>query len=305
MVFNRNVRAPSTRDLRNCTKNHGTAERSVFTMSGAGAYEEWERKRRDDPRTTWELINTALTETNEEAAWEPVEVLHFRATHEVFDAARRLCASPCARERSLGADILGQLGVPERVLGLPCVDVLIGLLAAEHDENVLYSICIALGHQGDPRAIAPLSRWKKHPSAEVRYGVAYGLAGHDNALAVRTLIELSNDDDAGVRDWATFALGQQIDLDTQEIRDALCRRLDDSDRDARGEALVGLARRQDPRVIEPLARELRSDDVGDLAFEAAHAIADPRLLSALRELAEDCDDEDIKDAISRCEDHLA
>jgi hypothetical protein len=61
-------------------------------------------------------------------------------------------------------------------------------------------------------------------------------------------------------------------------------RVTDPDDDTRGEALVGLAKRKDLRVLEPLTQELTSAEVGLLAIEAAELLADPRLASALLEL---------------------
>jgi hypothetical protein len=68
--------------------------------------------------------------------------------------------------------------------------------------------------------------------------------------------------------------------------EALVSRLVDSYDDARGEALVGLARRKDERVIEPLIKELTSENVGLLALEAAEDVASPRLLPSLLLLKE-------------------
>src|SRR5207249_882639 len=131
------------------------------------------------------------------------------------------------RERELGADILGQLGVPERVFQDDCVATLIGMLETENTPDALASVCIALGHQQDPRAVQPLSRLKRHPDPDVRYALVHGLLTQTDPLAVETLIELSGDEDEDVRDWATFGLGSQIDLDTPQIRHALVQRLDD------------------------------------------------------------------------------
>ena len=72
------------------------------------------REAQDDPRTVEELVSLALIEQDENAAWDVVSILHLRGTHEVFDAARSLCRSRCAAEQTLGANILGQLGVPDR-----------------------------------------------------------------------------------------------------------------------------------------------------------------------------------------------
>jgi hypothetical protein len=80
---------------------------------------------------------------------------------------------------------------------------------------------------------------------------------------------------------ATFGFGTLVEADTLETRDALYARAFDAHGDTRGEALVGLARRKDARVLEPLIRELDSDSVGRLAVEPAEAIGDPHLYPAL------------------------
>ncbi len=263
------------------------------------------REARNDPRPTHEFVTMALTEPDENAAWEAVVTLHFRGTREVFDAACNLCASACPQERTLGANILGQLGVPNRSFPTESVKVLLRLLEVESDEDVLDAICIALGHIHDPTAIPSLARLWTHPSAQVRYAVVYGLLGFEDQLAIKTLIEMSRDQDDLVRDWATFGLGTQIDADTPEIRAALFARVFDEDEGTRGEALVGLARRKDLRVIEPLIKELECyphAEYGSYGLEAAEEIADARLLPILTKmrLSADANDTRFDEAIRRC-----
>ena len=60
-----------------------------------------------------QLIQIALNEEDEDKAWDAVTVLQFRGTQEVLEAAQRLCESRNPEERELGANILGQLGVPQ------------------------------------------------------------------------------------------------------------------------------------------------------------------------------------------------
>jgi HEAT repeat protein len=127
---------------------------------------------------------------------------------------------------------------------------------------------------------------KNHPDAGVRFGVVLGVSCHEDDLAIQTLMELSADPDADVRNWATFGLGSQIDSDTPAIRASLVARLTDEDADTRGEALVGLARRQDQRMIEPLLKDLEDGYAGSLLVEAAAQIGDPRVYPALLWLRE-------------------
>lgn len=255
-----------------------------------------------DPRTNEELVSLALAEADEDKAWEAVTILHYRASREVLDLAGRLCESECPQERSLGANVLGQLGVPKRSFPDESLAVLLELIERDDNADVLNAACVALGHLHDPRAIGPLAGLRNHVSAGVRHGVVVGLAGYEDALAVRTLIALSDDADDLVRDWATFGLGSQIETDTPEIRDALFRRLKDPDHTTRGEALVGLARRKDSRVVEPLIEALLAGFEGSLILEAAAEIGDPRLLPFLVDLRtrRNRPDEALEEAIRKC-----
>lgn len=258
---------------------------------------------RDDCRTTEELIKLALNTEDEDEVWEIVPILHFRGNRELLEAAQKLCASEIPKERKLGVDILGQLGIPKRTFLNESLAILFKLLDTEKDSEVLYSIGIALGHIGDKRAIEPLVKFKNHPISEVRYGVTFGISGQEDKLAISTLIELSSDENEDVRNWATFGLGSQIDTDTIDIREALFQRLVDDEQEIRGEALVGLAIRRDERVVEPLIKDLSSNSVGSLVVEAAKEIGDARLYSALMQLKEwwNVDKNLLTEAINSCE----
>ncbi|MFZ5833340.1 MAG: HEAT repeat domain-containing protein [Planctomycetota bacterium] len=227
------------------------------------------------------MVRAALNEPDEHLAWDAVAALHFRGTRQVLDRANELRHSSDVAERSLGADILGQLGVPDRTFPDDCVQILLEMLSGESDAEVLRAILIALGHLGRPEAIGPAVRFRGHPDPAVRNAVVFSLTGHDDPRAIDGLIELSRDEDAHVRDWATFGLGTQTEADTPAIREALVERLTDSYQDARCEAMVGLARRHDRRVIPAISRELSSRDVSGLVFEAAELIAAPELYPQL------------------------
>lgn len=255
-----------------------------------------------------QLIQLALNTEDGDRDWHYLAALQFRGDREVLEAAKKLCFSKISEERSLSAAILGQLGIPERAFPEDSLAILLEMLEQESDPLVICDVGIALGHLYDARVIEPLLPLKNHPSADARFGCAYGLLCQEDDRAIATLIKLSSDPDFEVRNWSTFGLGSQIETDTPAIRDALWQRLTQEDFDdgetyeIYGEALVGLANRKDERVIEPLIKELTSDLVGEPAIEAAEAIGDPRLCNALVELQEwwDLDDDGLKRAIENC-----
>lgn len=252
--------------------------------------------------TTEELIKLALNAEDEDELWEIVPVLQFRGNREVLEAAQQLCQSKIIKERKLGVDILGQLGIPKRTFPDESLEILFKLIEYEKDSDVLSAIGVALGHIHDSRAIKPLLKLKNHPSADVREGVVFGISSYEDTEAINTLIELSSDEDENVRNWATFGLGSLIDTNTAEIREALFQRLGDEDYEIRGEALLGLAIRKEQRVVEPLIKELSSDSVCILAVEAAKEIGEPKLYSVLMQLQDRWkgDQNLLADAINSC-----
>jgi HEAT repeat protein len=264
---------------------------------------------KSDPRSTPEIVQAAITTANEDICWDNIWVLQARGGKEELGAAAALCESLDPNERIVGVNILGQLGIPDRTFPQACGDVLLKLIATESDSNVLASIGIAFGHLKESRGVLPLVNFKNHSNPGVRMSVVLGLTAQEDPVAIAALIELSADDDGDIRNWATFALGSQVDADTPELRQALFDRAiletgaDDPSAEIRGEALLGLAIRRDRRVINPLIEELESEAVGMLAVEAAQAAADVRLVPALLALQEwwDLDVELLAAAIVSCE----
>jgi hypothetical protein len=265
-----------------------------------------------DSRSTAELIQLALTapeedDNYEKERWHFVGLLQRRGNREVLDRALRLTESGSIEERSLGIDILGQLGIPERAFPDECVTRLVEMLDREFDPLILRDICIALGHFQDRRSIEPQLKFCIHPDWEVRYGVVSGLSGRDDERAIAGLIKLSTDVCPIVRDWATFGLGTLIEVDTPAIREALYQRFltedsqDEETAEIYEEALAGLANRQDDRILPRLIAELMSDDVGNLAIQAAEAMADDRLYPALLHLQTWCDSSYLEDALLACQ----
>lgn len=239
----------------------------------------------DDPRSTEELFDAAIYAASEDDCWKAIRALQSRGGRESFERAKELCNRADPRMRTLGVDILCQLGSPNPFVA-QCTGILLYLLKSESDPGVLNSIGVGLGHLNAAEGIKPLSKLKNHPDSDVRFGVVLGLSGHENDLAIATLIDLSRDEDDDVRDWATFALGSQLELDRADIRDALADRLNDKDDETRGEAFAGLAARHDSRVMAPLVAELSSDSVGILALEAATSLGAPELYELLLEVKE-------------------
>jgi HEAT repeat protein len=254
-----------------------------------------------DSRSVGELFEAALNGGDEWRMRDAIAALHWRGTPEVLDRATSLCVSECPYERRIGADILGQLGLPERSFPRACADVLLEMLAIEIEPEVLNSIFVALSFLHEPRVVAVAPTFASHSDANVRFSVVLALSGLTEPIAVGLLIQLASDVDSHVRDWATFGLGTQLDLDTPEIRNALADQLSDTDEDTRCEAIVGLARRQDKRAIAAIISELSAKTNDYRVIEAVEMLASPALLLALIERQHLHDHpEHFDDAIAAC-----
>lgn len=234
-----------------------------------------------------ELFTRALEEggiENQDPQNAVIAELQANLDAHVFERCSRLCGSPSLDDRIIGVWVLGQNNCEEKTMAKEATTRLLEVLSQETESLVLASLALALGHLGDRRSVGPLTSLATHEDDDVREAVAYALAELADPSTVPVLIELSRDVYEGARSYATLGLGTALDLDTPEIRRALFDRIDDLDDETRGEALVGLSRRKDPRVLAPLREELESEDVGPLAIEAAMQLGDPSLLEPLEAL---------------------
>jgi len=214
---------------------------------------------------------------DDEAPWEAVSSLRQLGSRQVFEHAVAWVQSPDPMRRTRGIDVLAQLGktFEHRSNSFPeeSYAVVTKALHQEQELRPLSSAISALGHLDDARAVPLIAEFRSHRSPEIRFSVACALGSFPNdPLSVRTLLALLEDSDEDVRDWATFGIGVLGDHDSHELRDALCRRLKDGHADVREEAMAGLAKRLDTRVLPALLDALEQPSVSDCVVEASCAL---------------------------------
>jgi len=206
--------------------------------------------------------------------WEAVHSLRRIGTLEVFEHAASWIKSSQPLERARGLDVIAQLGRtadhPANSFPQQSYELVSRALDEEREFLPRCSAIAALGHLDDPRAVPLIAPFHSDPSAEIRYIVACALGSFPNdPLSIKTLTAMTEDADEDVRDWATFGVGVLGDGDSPELRDSLFRRLSDSYLEAREEAIVGLAKRHDVRVLPVLIDLLSRPRVGVRPVEAA------------------------------------
>lgn len=221
--------------------------------------------------------------------WDIVDTLVGLPIVDGFGLTQQLCASDAASLRRLGAHLIAEMATRglrrHGRIADDAVDELLLLTSPDEDDAVLscaIEAAASLGGRSLRRAVLGNLR---HPSARVRVSVAVSLpalsGGKDDNEVIRALIVLTQDRVDAVRDFATFSLGSQSDTDNPAVRDALRQRLDDDDASTRTEALIGLARRSDPRAFAIVAGELSSGRRSEDLLEAAFELRDPTLIPLL------------------------
>jgi HEAT repeat protein len=190
-----------------------------------------------------------------------------------LDAGKELLGSGDPDRREIGADLIGSAAEIDHGLRARAVPLLRHVLADDTEPGPISAAIVKLSHSNDLDSNHAVVAFAGHPDALVRDAVAAALPllGLDQP-ALAALRALSGDEDADVRNWATFGLGQQYEGDDPETRAALLARVEDSDYDVREEAIWGLAFRHDERVRPYLLRELADSDPSDLIREAAELL---------------------------------
>lgn len=191
------------------------------------------------------FLRTLSGNYEDDAPWDAVAALRRMGTREVFDQAAAWCQSDVPLKRARGADVLAQLRkAPDckvNVFSEESYALLTELVQEESHPRPLASAIAALGHLDNPSAVPIIANFHAHPNAEVRYDVAFALGCFpDEPRSVQALVRL--------------------------MRDA--------DEDVSEEALVGLAKRKDRRIVPMLLAELEKQEVGVRVIEAAYLMLD-------------------------------
>jgi hypothetical protein len=228
--------------------------------------EDWEKKYRDDPRPDDELFALVLIkdpDTDDQEYWQPISALQHRLPM-ISLRTEEFLSNGNEKARDVAATIFGQKNRSSKWAVEHCVQVLLTAISRETAAGPLAAMVYGLGHLHDERSIPEIAALRQHEDCEVRFAVTHALHGFENETAIQALVELSADWDGDIRNWATFNLGSRIDADSPLIRDALAARLNESDEEIRGEAIVGLARRGDVRLAKPLMRLLHQKEADEL-----------------------------------------
>ncbi len=251
---------------------------------------------RIDRWTTARLIRVALAHGTASRGWDAVAALHRRGSQEILARAEALFRSASVRRRALALDIVAQLREPHRrgpdpaaPFGIEAAQAMLVAALDDRDGGVLQSAIAGLGHCPVPGLLPRLIAFEAHHDSRVRWALVHTLDSYREPESVAALMRLAADRDDEVRDWATFSIGTLSEADDDAVRALLWKNAFDSCRDVRGEALVGLARRSDPRIIELLKERLLDDDCRVYELEAAEEMPRAELLDTLLRLRDDAE----------------
>jgi hypothetical protein len=229
------------------------------------------------------FAQTLLGDYEGDDAWSAVSTLRQNGSRDVFERAATWCQADEPLKRARAVAILCQLrrptvadasmDAPEWMFRDEASALVTEMVEREKDPVVLDSAISALGHLDDPKAIPLIIRYQDHADENVRFAAAFALGCFPNdGQSVCSLLKLTSDSHADVRDWAVFGLGVLGDADSPDIREALLRCLDDADEDVREEAAVGLGKRHDQRLIPRLLAMLDEPELAPRVAETAAAL---------------------------------
>lgn len=207
--------------------------------------------------------------------------------------------------RRLALNVLGRFGEPQ----WPLREEVVARLLEMWDEDAgdkAADLVAALGHHCEiPGVRERLLTMVEHPDFWVRWYLTSAFGSDGTPASTAALIKLLVDEDEVIRDWATFALGNDYKDYTPAVRAALVARLDDSDAITQLEAINGLVERGEAVVLDAILRACQPDSQSRTLWERADP-ADPyRVLPALEAMQDDAelsaaDAEKLRAAIVAC-----
>lgn len=239
-------------------------------------------------RINWtddKLISRLINNKTNKSRWDNISVLRKRPSEELFLKCVKLTKSKEPKIRSIGIEILAQMGVTPRPFLKQTLKLYFDLLNIEIDSKVLMSLLYSIGHNNNKlnkTQIEKLCTFSDNDNYWVKEGLVSALGFVNDLNSINVLIKLSTDKLSHIRDWATFYIGQS-ERNNKTIREALWARIKDKHQDTRFEAIVGLAKRKDSRINEIIKKELLEGEHGTLLFEAIIETGDKQFLPLLRQ----------------------
>ena len=235
--------------------------------------------------TSEKIFTRLLNNKTQKTFWKNVRELRKRPNKEVYNQAFKFANSESEKEKIIGIYVLAQLGFDPRFQQDKTVDLYFKLLENEKSPKVISAILSSISHNNEnlnEKQISRLIEFKTHKFVNVRFELTLAISCLENENAIKTLIELSNDKDSDIRNWATFGIGTQLDNETEEIGIALWNRVPDKDESTRLEAISGLAKRKDKKIKEVLKTELKKiDENGSMILESIELLNDREFIPLL------------------------
>ncbi len=235
-----------------------------------------------------ELIQQALQERSKNVYWDCIFALRKRKTSRIYALSLELLESKQAGAEKLAINILAQLGTDQFRKQKKVKALLLRLLMQPKRSKLISTLLLALGHNNDHfsrKTIEKIATFRKSNKKKVRYAVSFALLGVENPKAVNTLIYLSKDKCKFIRDWSVFGLANVLAVDSKKLRKALWARVSDKDKTTRLEAILGLASRNDRKIIDVIHQEIEQGDFGVLLFDAIQEIGNLETLAKLNQLS--------------------
>jgi hypothetical protein len=158
--------------------------------------------------------------------------------------------------------------------------------AAKHEKTLICNEALAHGLRfvASPDTLQAVLDFSFNDAAEIRWSATCSLGSfidvEDTLTVYRRLVELSNDIDPDIRDWATMWLGSCLNLyDNKQATEPIIARLGDRHIATRIEAVYALAESNNRRAVGPLKRLLMRNvlPLADKAIEAAGLLGLPEL----------------------------
>lgn len=241
------------------------------------------------------LMQSVFNDRRSKSYWNKVHELRKRGTKYIFLESSKKLNSKIISEKIAGIDILAQFGGIKRPYSKKVCGRFMAMVGAETNPKILNSLLVSIGHNNQHltyKQTKALDSFKNHKNSSVRFGLVYAIIGKSHKCAIDTLIYLTNDKKPGIRDWATFALGNQKDKKDKKIKAALLIKLKDKDNNTRNEAIHGLALRKFHGLKKFIIEEINKGNPGTLIFESILELKDKCFIKHLRNLFKNSKNDD-------------